>query len=834
MSAQKNPVRRLKLQFLLVSFFLALAITLSLRTFLTPNALELIQHENRYDYIIYHDFDKDGISEIVTGGNDHRTNGYKLHVRNLSGKFLDQCNYIEPTRFESQAFWLDFGDYNDDGLDEVFAFTQKDDSLFLYMHDLRRKRVVIKRQFLIKALPPIKYPNRYFGVQAGGLIDLDGSGNKGLVFSAGSGISWQPRGVYIYNIQEKKITSRLENYVAWYDLFFYDLTGDGHQEIILTGLATGTIDSPQQYSDDRCWLFVLDQKLNPIFQPLSFGKYSSGIDTIPIEINNERYLLIAYHNQSEKSSDDFICLVNSQGKLLPELQGKFGIAHFDHLKVDKGYLEPNIFTANSSNELIKMNKNFEITARQITNEKMLWKTELIDLDRDGQDELICLFDNNVSVYDQGLNLRIKMPLQSPTNRGTYFTFRDTGSNNSIDLGINIENNFYLFAYKKNWLYSMLPFLSVGLVPFIFAIMLGARHLSWLVYTHIRFLRPSLQNTQNGIALLDSAGIIYFFNDKLVKRLPSNTNEIKHRYFAEIWQEQPEVLRAVQTCMQSGKAVQERTVLGHKNERAEYEISVVPFVSRLNLIRSYCVEIRESTQFLYDERIRAWSNAAQNIAHAIKTPLSTVGLSLTTLQMRLDELLAGKSSFEDREQLNDDIKTTRTEINRIKKLANSFVSFSDLGKPNFRIVSAQQLIEQVLTHFKPFLTAKLQIQTNLDSQYNDIWADPQQIEKVLQILIENAVQALNGNGVIEISTTVAQNLNNPSVNFLEFQVADTGPGIAAGDCEKIFEPFFTSKEDGTGMGLPIAKKIVEAHGGKIRHYSKPGFGMVMQFTVQLDA
>lgn len=830
MGAQKNPVRRLKLQLLFVSFFLALAITLSLQSFLTPNELELIEHQGRYDFFVYHDLDKDGISERITGANEHLANSYKIHVQNQAGEFIDQCNYSEAIDLRGVIF----GDYNDDNLEEVFAFTQKDDSLFLYMHDLRRKQVVIRRQFLIKSKPPFEYPGRLSWVRPGGIIDLNQNGDKGLVFAAISGSSMQPRGVYIYDLQKQSLISCLENYVFWGNLFFYDLNGDGREEIIAPGYATGNIKPSQTYGDDRCWLFVFNQNLNPIFAPISFGAYSSGITVKPLEINHERYLLVAYHNQSDKKPEDFICLVNPSGKRLPEIKGGQGVTHYDHLLISKSNADPNIFVANGGSELIKLNKNFEIIGRRAVHEKMLWNSAMFDLDSDGHEELVYLFDDQFSIYDQNLRLRVKMTLPTQLKPRAYFTFRETGRQNPVAVGINIENNFYVYAYKKNLFYSILPFVSIGLVPFIFGILLGVRHFLWLAYTHSRYLQNSLQSTPNGMALLDSAGIIYFFNDKLVKRLPSNTNEIKHRYFAEIWQEQPEVLRAVQTCMQSGKAVQERTVLGHKNERAEYEISVVPFVSRLNLIRSYCVEIRESTQFLYDERIRAWSNAAQNIAHAIKTPLSTVGLSLTTLQMRLDELLAGKSSVEDREQLNDDIKTTRTEINRIKKLANSFVSFSDLGKPNFRIVSAQQLIEQVLTHFKPFLTAKLQIQTNLDSQYNDIWADPQQIEKVLQILIENAVQALNGNGVIEISTTVAQDLNNPSVNFLEFQVADTGPGIAAGDCEKIFEPFFTSKKDGTGMGLPIAKKIIEAHGGKIRHYSKPGFGMVMQFTVQLDA
>ena len=168
MGTPKNPTRRFYFICLGVALLLALAVAFFLRTFLTPNELELIERSVQYDYVIYHDFDKDGISEWVTGFNDHGTNGSKLYVRNLSGNFIDQCNYSEATRFDSRLPLLVFGDYNTDGLEEVFAFTRKGDSLFLYMHDLRLKQVVIKRQFLLKA----QYPGASFWLRMGGLIDL--------------------------------------------------------------------------------------------------------------------------------------------------------------------------------------------------------------------------------------------------------------------------------------------------------------------------------------------------------------------------------------------------------------------------------------------------------------------------------------------------------------------------------------------------------------------------------------------------------------------------------------------------------------------------------------
>lgn len=830
MGAPKNPARRFYFICLGIALLLALAVAFFLRTFLTPNELELIEHENRFDYVIYHDFDKDGISEVVTGMNEQSTSGYRLHVNNLAGEFLDQCNYAEATRFDSRLSWLVFDDYNGDDLDEVFAFTQKEDSLFLYMHDLRRKQVVIKRQFLFNPQSPFKYPGRPFFVRSDGILDLNQNGDKGLVFAAVSGPSLQPRGVYIFDIQKQMITSRLENYVRWVDLFLYDLTGDGRNEIIATGFATGNDELRHQYSDDRCWLFVLDQNLNPIFEPTSFGEYSSGIDVKPLEMDHERYLLIAYHNQSVKIPEDFIRLVNSSGKLLPELQGKVGVTHFDHPLVSKSALEPYIFIANGANELIKMNKNFEIIARKSVPAKMLWRSELIDLDKDGREELFYLFDDQVSIYDQEFNLRVKMPLPS-LKSAMYFTFRETGPKNPVDVGINIENNFYLYAYKRNWVYSSLPFLSVGLVPFIFGILVGGRRLSWLVHTYLHYLRASLQNTPNGVALLDGNGVVYFYNGGLEKFLQCKIE--KRRHYAEVFQKSVQVASAIQTCMNFGEPVRQQMALHDKNHQAECEIQITPFVAPLKVIRSYLVEIKESADFVTNGRLQGWSNSVQKIAHEIKTPLSSIALNLTAFEMRLDELLDDKIPAEEQAQLDDDIKTMRLEIRRIENLTKSFINFTNLAKPNFQIVNVRQMIEHAICGFKAFTNAKLQIQANLDPQYNEIWADPQQIGKVLQILIENAVQALHGKGIIEISTAMAQYLDKPFASFLEFEVADTGPGIAPADHEKIFEPFYTTKqEEGTGMGLPIAKKIVEEHGGRIGLHSRPGFGAVIRFSVLL--
>jgi hypothetical protein len=633
MDVQKNPARRFKLVLCFIAILLALAITFFMRSFLTPYQLELIDHNSDFSYIVYHDFDKDGISEKLEGHNERSKDSYWISVLNHSGNYLDECNYVEPTRFNFETPWLVFGDYNDDDLDEIFAFTQAGDSLFLYMHDLRRKQVIIKRQFLLKNQFPIEYPGRRFVVISGGLIDLTKSGNKALVFAVWSFASLQPRGVYVYDVQEQMIIRRLENYVAWGDLFFYDLSGDGKEEIILTGHAYGNVHHLHPQSDDRCWLFVLDHYLKPIFEPIPLGEYPSTLRAKAIETNSERHLRLALNYRGEKNVLDFVCLINSEGKLLPQFQGKFRTDYVRSPLVSKSISEPYIFISGDGNELIKMNGNLKITDRKLTSANWSRVSELIDLDRDGVEELLCLLDGQLSIYSQELELLAQIPLLSSWGHETYFTFRATDPQKPLDIGVGaVENNFYLYAYKKNLIYSLLPIISIGLGSFIFMILIGGYRFSWLAYTYIRYTRSSLKNAQNGVALLDSHGMIYFFNEKLEKHLRVKMNNGKRLHYAHALQERPQVIRAIQTCMETGEPVHQQIVIRDKDYQFECEIDVAPFISPLKLIRSYLVEIKESAYFTYGDRIQSWSNSVQEIAHKIKTPLSSIALNLKAFQM----------------------------------------------------------------------------------------------------------------------------------------------------------------------------------------------------------
>jgi signal transduction histidine kinase len=103
----------------------------------------------------------------------------------------------------------------------------------------------------------------------------------------------------------------------------------------------------------------------------------------------------------------------------------------------------------------------------------------------------------------------------------------------------------------------------------------------------------------------------------------------------------------------------------------------------------------------------------------------------------------------------------------------------------------------------------------------------------QVFIENAIDALEGKGKIFISSVLAQYLDHPFPEYLEIEIADNGPGIPESIRDTIFEPFYTTKENGTGMGLVIARKIIMDHNGSLELISKDHFGTVFRIHLPVQ-
>jgi len=181
--------------------------------------------------------------------------------------------------------------------------------------------------------------------------------------------------------------------------------------------------------------------------------------------------------------------------------------------------------------------------------------------------------------------------------------------------------------------------------------------------------------------------------------------------------------------------------------------------------------------------------------------------------------------------NEDVAVIQNEINRLERIVKDFLLFARPSEPVMTRVQARTILEEVQGLLKPQLT-KRAIELKLEGE-DPAWlnADKQQLQQVLINLVQNAAESIECNGIITLrAKTGMANLSKKPSPVVLFEVADTGKGIPREVEKRIFDPFYSTKEAGTGLGLPIAARIMEKHGGFIQYQTELNRGTTFSLVL----
>jgi len=214
-----------------------------------------------------------------------------------------------------------------------------------------------------------------------------------------------------------------------------------------------------------------------------------------------------------------------------------------------------------------------------------------------------------------------------------------------------------------------------------------------------------------------------------------------------------------------------------------------------------------------ERIAARREVARQIAHEIKNPLSPIRTSIETLRK-----LKKRDHPEFDSYFDETTTTVLTEVNRIKNLVSSFSEYASLPAPKRAPLDLGALAEE-LTTLHQDLGARIGFSKE---DTPEISADRDQIAQVLTNLIKNAIEATSGQESKEVMVELI-NLPESEGKWVELSVADNGSGIANEMKERLFQPYATTKKEGTGLGLPISHRIAVEHGGDLTYTNSSAGG-----------
>lgn len=203
-----------------------------------------------------------------------------------------------------------------------------------------------------------------------------------------------------------------------------------------------------------------------------------------------------------------------------------------------------------------------------------------------------------------------------------------------------------------------------------------------------------------------------------------------------------------------------------------------------------------------ERIAAWRQAARAISHEIKNSLTPISLSLRRIRNYCKENNLP-------ENVRESISTVEEELNALEAMASEFSEFARMPEPDKELININDVASSVIMLMQPF-SGRVEIKASLDPGIPQINADRKQIKRVIINLVKNSIEACKSGDQIKL-LTMPSDKNEYSVKLV---VSDSGSGMDEDILGKIFNPDFTTKRKGTGLGLVIISKIIEDHGGKI--------------------
>ncbi|WP_426210001.1 sensor histidine kinase [Massilia sp. TWP1-3-3] len=344
------------------------------------------------------------------------------------------------------------------------------------------------------------------------------------------------------------------------------------------------------------------------------------------------------------------------------------------------------------------------------------------------------------------------------------------------------------------------------------------------------LESVLENMSAGVIVLDAEFNVVTSNEAVERILQHNVARHIGQSLSSI--EGMDAFAAAVTrafSAQSASAAGGARKVGHWQQELEiprrlgsgedHDITLLARGSRLPVRAGsgFIVVFDDISDVISAQRSIAWGEVARRLAHEIKNPLTPIQLSAERMQMKLESRLEGK----DRDLLNRGTTTIVNQVDAMKRMVDDFRDYAKAPPAVLQKLDLNALIEDILHMYLAGDGSDI-IHPALASGLPAVMGDPTQLRQVIHNLLQNAQDAMNDRGPdappahIDVTTEAIhfRSADGTAGTAVRLAIVDNGPGFAPKILSRAFEPYVTSKARGTGLGLPMVKKIIDEHGGRI--------------------
>lgn len=327
----------------------------------------------------------------------------------------------------------------------------------------------------------------------------------------------------------------------------------------------------------------------------------------------------------------------------------------------------------------------------------------------------------------------------------------------------------------------------------------------------QYLQTIVQHVNTGLLAFDESGRIELINNAALRLL----GLYRLKTLKDLQEDNPDLQNLLQNLI-SGESV-----LFQAAADRQLSISSTAIRMRGKLIKLVAIQNIQSE--LESKELEAWQNLTRVLRHEIMNSVTPIASLVSTMrdivQQEMEEPDHGHT--ETWQDLNEALEVVENRTNGLMNFVNAYRTFTSIPKPNMDPVLVLPLVQRITSLFAPTLRDKgIRLTYDIQPDGLEISMDQDQIEMVLINLIKNAVEILEGqaNARIDIRSSFDQTTQRATL-----EVSDNGPGIEPDKLEQIFIPFYTTKEDGTGVGLSLSRQILQLHGGVLGVDSQLGSG-----------
>jgi two-component system, NtrC family, nitrogen regulation sensor histidine kinase NtrY len=341
----------------------------------------------------------------------------------------------------------------------------------------------------------------------------------------------------------------------------------------------------------------------------------------------------------------------------------------------------------------------------------------------------------------------------------------------------------------------------------------------------KYMEIVLKNVAAGVISIDEKEMITTINTSAEQMLGVEGKAVLEKPYPDVLAlEYVAQIKGLLTELRSSQkdSIERQVTLHLKDKSQTFLINLATLKDEEGKVIGLVAVFDDLTQLIKAQRVAAWREVARRIAHEIKNPLTPIQLSAQRLRKRYLERLRDDGAVFD-----ECTRTIVTQVGELKNMVNEFSNFARLPASNPTPNHLNEIVKETLVLFQE---ARKEVRFEFAPQDVPVFnIDREQMKRVLINLIKNSLAAVGREGEIKIRTSY-----DPRLQIVRLEVSDNGHGIPDEDKGKLFEPYYSTKKTGTGLGLTIVNTIVADHNGYIRVRDNPpqGTTFLIEFPVRV--